>query len=327
MYGIAGMQQKAVVNHNGLLKKVAYSLGKLVAVNPNNHVKGIEVCHFLHHHGIASTLGKFSRSGDDPARIVREYRKAGTFLLDNCSGEPFYLSLKPPALEFNIEHTADIARMAFKNGHAINFDAHHHFQAEPTIQLLEQLVGRIGPTPTPHAKWHYCLTLPSRWKRSVADAGWVAAEGLRVRLVKGEFKARRARDEIDPVKGFMELTDRLAGRVPEIAVATHDYELARQAIHRIKRSDSAVQLELIFGMPATRMILLSRQAKVPVRFYVPYGETLFLYGIRQFLANPHKLLRPIFPELFFGHKSKLSRIVSSLAAEDSHSAANDSLGN
>jgi proline dehydrogenase len=316
MLGVAGMQQKTVMDKNGRLKQVAYRLGKIVAIKPGNHVQGIEVCHWLHHHGIASTLGKFSRNGDNPAQIVHEYQKAGSFLLDNYSNEPFYLSLKPPALEFNIDYTTAIALTAFKYGHAINFDAHDHILAEPTIKLLEQLMDRIGADQAALTKWRYCLTLPSRWKRSLADADWVISKGLRARLVKGEFKACNPRDEMDPVKGFLELTDRLAGKIPEIAVATHDYELARQAVSRIKKTDTAVQLELIFGMPTTDMILLSKQLKIPARFYVPYGDTLFIYGFRQFLTNPHKLLRPNLPELFSGHKSKLSRIVTGLAANN-----------
>jgi hypothetical protein len=71
-------------------------------------------------------------------------------------------------------------------------------------------------------------------------------------------------------------------------------------------------LELLFGMPMGKMISLSREMGVPVRFYVPYGDTLLIYGIRRFLANPHKLLRPDFLEVVSGHKSKLARIVRSL---------------
>lgn len=308
------MQSSLVANKNGILKKAAYSVGKLVAIRPGNLLEGIETCRYLHRHAIASTLGKFSRSGEQPFRIAREYQEAGSSLKTDPVNELFYLSVKPPALEFNLELATCIATTAIENGHGINFDSHDHALAGPTIHLLEKLVDRTASVKGARVGWRYCLTLPSRWKRSLDDAAWVASKGIRARLVKGEFKARRSRDEMDPVKGFLELTNRLAGKIPEIAVATHDYELARQAIGRIKKTGSAVQLELIFGMPATGMIRLSKQLDIPVRFYVPYGDTLFVYGVRQFLTNPHKLLRPNLLEVFSHHQSKLSRIVCSMAA-------------
>lgn len=313
-FGVAGMRSSLVANKNGILKKAAYSVGKLVPIRPGNLLEGIQTCRYLHRHAVASTLGKFSRSGEQPFRVACEYQKAGSALKIRPASEPFYLSVKPPALEFNLELATCIAMTAIENGHAINFDSHDHALAEPTLRLLEKLIDQTASVKGARAGWRYCLTLPSRWKRSLDDAGWVASKGIRARLVKGEFKACRSRDEMDPVKGFLELTDRLAGKIPEIAVATHDYELARQAIGRIKKTGSAAQLELIFGMPATRMIRLSKQLDIPVRFYVPYGDTLFVYGVRQFLTNPHKLLRPNLLEVFSNHQSKLSRIVCSMAA-------------
>ena len=117
---------------------------------------------------------------------------------------------------------------------------------------------------------------------------------------------------MDPVKGFLSLVDRLAGNIPEIAVATHDYALAREAIKRCKDAGCMVQLELLFGMPIGNMMALSQEMGVPVRFYVPYGEDLFIYGTHHFLTNPHKLLRPGLLEVFSGHRSKLARIVRSV---------------
>jgi hypothetical protein len=71
-------------------------------------------------------------------------------------------------------------------------------------------------------------------------------------------------------------------------------------------------LELLFGIGCGKMIGLSRETGVPIRFYVPFGDNLLIYGIRHFLTNPHKLLRSDFPETVASHKTKLRRIVSSL---------------
>jgi proline dehydrogenase len=294
------------------LKRIVYGLGKLCPVSPKDLSEGLDVCRVLHGCGIPSTLGKFSKDGDDPAEIAHECRMASDALKSAPAGDRFYLSLKPPALNFDIEQAATIVFTALKNGHAVHFDSHDHVLADPTIRLLEQVMDRYVSRNDVAGNWRFGLTLPARWKRSVADAEWAAEKGVRARLTKGEFKCAGSSDEREPVGGFLALVDRLAGNVPEIAVATHDDALAREAIGRCRRAGSSVQLELLFGMPVGKMIALSRETGVPVRFYVPYGDTLLLYGIRRFLANPHRLLRSDFLEVVSGHKSKLARIVRSL---------------
>lgn len=286
-------------------------MGSLYPISPKNLPEGVDVCRVLHSRGIPSTLGKLSKDGDDPAQIVHECQMASDALKSTSAESRFYLSLKPPALNFDLEHAMAIASTALQNGHGIHFDSHDHILADPTIRLLEQVMDQYVSPNDMAESWRFGLTLPTRWKRSIADAEWVAEKAVRARLTKGEFKSIGSSDEMDPVKGFLALVDRLAGNVPEIAVATHDYALAREAIGRCKVAGSSVQLELIFGMPIGKMIALSREMGVPVRFYVPYGDTLLVYGIHSILANPQKLLRPGFLEVVSSHKSKLARIIRS----------------
>ncbi len=291
------------------LKRVVYGLEKLCPVSPKNLSEGLHVCSTLHVRGIPSTLGKFSKAGDDPAEIISEYQLASN-VLKSCSAEDrFYLSVKPTALNFDRENGFSIATVALQNGHGIHFDSREHAQTDPTIRLLENIMDQYVPANDTNGRWRFGMTLPSRWKRSMADAQWAAKKGVRVRLCKGEFKASGSSDEIDPGKGFLELVDRLAGNVAEIALASHDYALVREAIARCKNSGSSVQLELLFGLPVGRMIALSREMEVPVRFYVPYGDALLIYGIRFFLRNPRRLLRPGFLEMFVGFKSKLDKVI------------------
>lgn len=296
------------------LKRAVYALGKLCPVSPKNLSEGVQVCRELHLHGVSTTLGKFSKAGDDPARIVREYQMASDALKDAPDRNYFYLSLKPPALDFDTGYGSAIASAALQNGHGVHFDSHKHIQADPTIRFVEQVMAQNVPAKDGSGRWSFSVTLPSRWRRSMEDAQWAIRNGFRVRLVKGGFKASNPSDETGPVKGFLELVDRLAGRVPEIAVASHDYELAGEAMARCKNTGTTVQLELLFGMPTGRMVSLSREMEVPVRFYVPYGDTLLVNGIRYFLENPRKLLETNMLEAVAGCKSKLARIIASLQA-------------
>jgi len=294
------------------VKRAVYALGKLFPVSPKNLSEGLYVCRELYMHGIHSTLGKFSKAGDDPAEIVAEYQSASNALGNDSPSCHFYLSIKPPALDFNLENSVMLAAAALQNGHGVHFDSHEYAQTDRTLQLLEQVMDRNIPAKDMNGSWKFGVTLPSRWKRSMDDATWAAEKDVRVRLVKGEFKASDSSDETDPVTGFLALVDRLAGNVPEIAVATHDYALAREAITRCRSVGSSVQLELLFGMPAGAMTRLSSEMGVPVRFYVPYGDTLLIYGIRFFLANPRKLLVPDFLQILAGQEAKLAKIVASL---------------
>jgi proline dehydrogenase len=293
------------------LKKLVYSLGKLYAIRPKNIMEGTELCRKLQGYNLPTTLGKLSKFGDDPSQIVCEYQLASNAVAEGVAGGRFYLSIKPPALNFNPEYAAAIALTALKNGHGIHLDSHEFAEVDPTLRLLEDLLERDLPAKDANRNWRYSLTLPSRWKRSMADARWAAKKGVRVRVVKGDFKAA-ASDETDPEAGFLALVDQLAGSVPDLALATHDCALAREAIASCQKAGSAVQLELFFGMPAGAMLSLTRKAGVPIGFYVPYGDTLLIYVIRDLLTNPHKLLRSDCFELLGGQETKLARIVGAL---------------
>lgn len=305
------MESASDCRYAGHLKSFLYSLSKRCAIGPRDGSEAAEVCKVLGGHDIASTLGKLSRSGDDPVRIVQEYQLASNSLKSSPATDRFYLSLKPPALNFDTRHAAAIVATALQNGHGVHFDAHGFAYAEQSLTLLEAVM-QLHPHSKGRARnWSFGLTLPSRWKRSLSDARWAAGKGVRPRVVKGDFRAGPA-DEVDPGKGFLALVDQLAGHVSELAVATHDCALAREAVLRCKRAGSAVELELFFGMPSASMMAMSWEMEVPVRFYVPYGDTLLIYLVRDLLTNPHKVLRRSAFEVLGSPKTKLARIIASL---------------
>lgn len=305
------MESKNEKGHRKQLKQLVYSLAKCYAIRPKNSSEAAHLCLTLGGHGVASTLGKLSKFGDDPAQIVAEYQLASNSFKNSSATDRFYLSVKPPALDFNPEYAQAIVATALRNGHGVHFDAHSFDSAGLTLELLEAVMQRNPAWNRSSDGWTFGLTLPSRWKRSRADARWAVAKGVRPRLVKGDFKAD-ASDEVEPARGFLALVDQLAGEVAELAVATHDCALAREAVIRCKKAGSAVQLELFFGMPSGTMLALSRELEVPVRFYVPYGETLLIYVMRDLLTNPQKILRRSSYEVLGSVETKLARILGSL---------------
>jgi proline dehydrogenase len=267
-------------------RAVIQQAGKVYAAGPRNVDEGAAVCQALADRGIASTLGYFNPPGADPARIVHECMLASNRL--SGVGRTFYLSLKPPPLRFHLDDVTQIASTALRHGHRVHFDSHGHDVADRTLELMERLVDRCDADPA--ASWRFSATLPSRWKRSLSDVDRLAARSIRARLVKGEFAAGAA-EEVEPGSGFLALIDRLAGAVPAIGIATHDCALARAAIERARAagSDTAIELELLYGLPMMRMVRLASELHVPIRIYVAYGESLLLYVARRMAQHPRKL--------------------------------------
>lgn len=292
------------------LKQLAYHLGKLFPVKPRSVAEGTELCRTLQGHQLLTTLGRLSKAGDDPTQIVEEYQRASNSLSAGAA-ERFYLSVKPPALRFDHELTAAIASSALLNGHGVHLDSHKYHEAEPTFALLDQLLIRSLPCTETRRNWRFGLSLPTRWKRSSADACWAMEQGVRIRLVKGDFPAPPG-EEVDAVQGCRDLVDQLAGKVPGLALATHDCALARECIERCRRAGSELQLELFFGRPASSLLALAKEYDVPVGFYIPYGDTLSVYLVRDLLTHPLKLLRGHPAELLGTLEAKLARIVRAL---------------
>ena len=84
----------------------------------------------------------------------------------------------------------------------------------------------------------------------------------------------------------MAVINRLAGRARHVAVATHDADLAGAALERLREVGTSCELELIFGLPLRRMLLVARSLRVPVRIYIPYGHAWLPYVFGQVTRNP-----------------------------------------
>ncbi len=187
-----------------------------------------------------------------------------------------YCSLKVPALGYQRPALQRLAALAATLGQRLHFDSHGPETAESTLAAVEALLAHHP---------HLGLTLPGRWTRSLEDADWAVDRGLRVRVVKGQWPCPQ-HPQTDPRAGFLAVVDRLAGRVPQVAVATHDADLAAQAQTRLAARGTACELELLCGLPRRRVMALARSRGLPVRFYVPFGQAWLPYAMHQLLRQP-----------------------------------------
>lgn len=228
----------------------------------------------LQRQDIACTLGYFNSEDERAADIVRRNGLAIEAL--SRLARPAYLSIKVPPIGYDATHLDRLARLATTHGQRLHFDSHGPETADPTLAAVARL----------QAQGHALgLTLPARWQRSDADADWARAHGIRVRIVKGQW-ACPERPDADLRERFLAIVDRLAGQPGEVAIATHDTPLAREAITRLHRHGTPCELELLCGLPRRASLALARELAVPVRMYIPFGQAWLPYAFGQAMRNP-----------------------------------------
>jgi len=222
--------------------------------------------------GFGTTLGYWDSGRESLRDIMGTYREAIARL--GCG----YVSLKPPALRFSAQLAGELAEAAAVRGMRLHCDSHAIKVADASNAMLEAMERRI-------AAKRLGTTLPGRWRRSLRDADWAAEHGLNVRVVKGQWP-----DPADPGRpmsqGFLEVIGRLAGRARHVAVATHDFALARESIDRLRSAGTSCEVEVLLGMPARPLVRWAKQNGVAVRVYVPYGAGFIPNALGVLKRNP-----------------------------------------
>lgn len=224
--------------------------------------------------GLSATIGYFN-SDDDAPDLITGYDLAAIEAATTLK-HPAYVSIKVPPMLYEPSRVGTLARLARQHGQWLHFDSHGPETAEPTLNLMAQVQGD-------HAKLG--LTIPGRWVRSLRDADWAIANGVRVRVVKGQWACPEHPD-MDLREGFMAVIERLAGRAVEVAVASHDAQLVRQALTRLKAAGTPCELELLCGLPRHEVMAVAKDLGVPVRYYVPFGTAWLPYAMGQLIRQP-----------------------------------------
>jgi proline dehydrogenase len=237
----------------------------------------VDTCRRTARQGFAGAICYWNDEADTPQVVGRHYLEAVAAL--ERADLDCYLSLKATAVGYARELMGEIGARASAAGFRLHLDSMWPESAAPTLALLTELAARriaLG------------CTLPGRWRRSVDDAERAIELGLTVRVVKGQWPDPD-HPALDPSAGFLAVIDRLAGRAPLVAVATHDPCLALAALQRLRAAGTACELELLFGLPRRAVVPLARAAHVPARIYVPYGAAWVPYCLSQVRQNPRLL--------------------------------------
>ena len=230
--------------------------------------------------GTSTTLGFWDTGRDNGRQVADIYlntiERLSAHKLDS------YVSLKPPALRFASELAGEIAGAAAMHDVRLHCDSHGTEVADNSNAMLQVMAARLGGQ-------RLGTTLPGRWPRSLRDAEWAVERALNVRVVKGQWP-----DPADPKRdlsaGFLEVIGRLAGRARHVAVATHDFPLASEAIRRLRAAGTPCEIELLLGMPARPLIRWAKQNGVKVRIYVPFGSGFIPNAIGVLKRNPRLMV-------------------------------------
>jgi len=230
----------------------------------------LEVCRALADRDLRSILC-FWADGTDPPSLVAD-RYLATARAIAAEGVPGYLSTKAAALAFDPRRYGDLLA-GMPEGVRLHLDSRGPEEQDRALAIAAELAaarpGAVG------------VTLPSRWRRSAADAHRVADLDVAVRLVRGQWADPAGEVEAD--RAFLELVEAVArpGRI--IGLATHDPQVAERSLAIL---GPAAELEQLYGFPVDGTIPLARAAGAAVRVYVPYSRTRPLpYSIRLALRD------------------------------------------
>ena len=228
--------------------------------------------------GFAATIGFWDGPADAPRKVADDYLAA----LDAISAAKLdaYLSIKLPALGSSDVLLDEVLARAKARGIRIHFDSLGPETADDAWRAIARAAADRENS--------LSVSLPGRWKRSLDDADAAVAHGVAVRVVKGQWPDVGWPD-LDLREGFLNVIDRLAGRACHVSVASHDVELAAEALKRLQTTNASHDLELLYGLPERRSLRQAEERATPVCFYVPYGKAYLPYALGQARRNPRLL--------------------------------------
>lgn len=199
------------------------------------------------------------------------------------------VSVKLTALGLGIDdrlvhdNVADIARaMANINGF-VRIDMEDSPYTDATLELYRSL----------RAEGHDNLgiVVQAYLKRTKADVEQLAAEGARVRVVKGIYVEPTDiawRDMQTINRSYVDLCRILIDAGCHVAFATHDDTLVRGCLDLVEQRSVApdrYEFQMLLGVREGLRDDLHEQGH-PMRVYVPYGAKWYEYSVRRLRENP-----------------------------------------
>jgi proline dehydrogenase len=231
-------------------------------------------------------LGEEVRSRSLAAGAVQEYlsvlRSIQQERLDsNISVKLTQLGLKIDP-DFCLDNTRTLVRQAETQGNFVRIDMEDSSCTTATLDLYRRLrqegLESVG------------VVIQACLRRSLADVR-ALPEGANVRLCKGIYIEPRAiawRDRGIVRKNYVQLLEEMIDRGFYVGIATHDEDLAWEALRLIDRRrlpTRAYEFQMLLGVdPELRGLIVRGGHRL--RVYVPYGSHWYAYSLRRLKENP-----------------------------------------
>ncbi|MGW6502784.1 proline dehydrogenase family protein [Nonomuraea angiospora] len=181
-----------------------------------------------------------------------------------------------------LEHAREICAAAARNGSTVTLDMEDHTTVDSTLAILRKLREDYPSTG---------VAIQAYLFRSEADCRDLAAEGSRVRLVKGAYRepasvAHQGRGAVD--KAYVRCLRILMAGKGYPMVATHDdrmIAITEVLADRFGRTIGDHEFQMLYGIRTDLQESLAGAGHT-VRVYVPYGDDWYGYFMRRLAERP-----------------------------------------
>jgi len=222
-------------------------------------------------------------------------------ILDDIGHAPHAnISVKLSALgqaidpELCARHLEKLLQRAAARGQFVRFDMEDHTTTDSTLGLYRRFVTKypgIGPV------------LQSRLHRTEQDVRDLAPLRPNVRLCIGIYNepaeiALTSKPEMK--QRLLDLLEMMWANGQYVGIATHDEAVLRKAMTlagKMGKTPRDYEVQMLLGVPRTRIQNEIRSQGVKVRLYVPYGEQWYKYCLRRLDGNP-EMARMVVGNLF-----------------------------
>ncbi|MCG5212572.1 proline dehydrogenase family protein [Streptosporangium soli] len=194
-------------------------------------------------------------------------------------------ALGPDGDRIALGHAREICGAARSAGTTVTLDMEDHTTTDSTLGILRELRADFPGTG---------VAVQSYLFRTEGDCRDLAAEGSRVRLVKGAYAepasvAHQGRTAVD--RAYVRCLRTLMAGKGYPMVATHDERLiaiTETLAGRHGRAPGDYEYQMLYGIRADKQQALAGAGHT-VRVYVPYGDDWYGYFMRRLAERPANL--------------------------------------
>jgi proline dehydrogenase len=256
--------------------------------------EGIRVLQNLSAEKILGTLDFLGENVSSPSDAARS-RDAYLNALDQIqqAGLAATVSIKPTqfGLDFSEVACRENVRALLERARAMNtrveIDMESSAYTDRTLKLITDLNHQYSG--------HLRAVIQAYLYRSAADIEMLSENQIPVRLCKGAYRepatvAFPRKGEVD--ENYLKLMKRLLATGSFPAIASHDENIVREAIHHVKEQNiprGRFEFQMLYGIRRDLQRKLVNE-DFQLRLYVPYGDAWYPYFMRRLAERPANMI-------------------------------------